>query len=79
MVARKKSFVANEWVENTDSDGESILTKFYKDQRRYAFPFQVNALITRMKQLREVLRRNHNWVVVVERSILSGKHIFPNR
>ena len=66
----------NDWLQNKDSKGENILTKFYNNQKRYSFTFQVNALITRVKQLKEALENNENSIIIVERSIYTDKNVF---
>lgn len=37
----------SEWCKTTDRDGKSVLSYFYEDTERYAFMFQINALMTR--------------------------------
>jgi deoxyadenosine/deoxycytidine kinase len=59
------------------SDGENILTKFYNDQPRYAFTFQVMAYSTRLSLLRRTIRENPNAkVIVCERSLDADRNIF---
>ena len=41
----------DEWNEIKDSNGESILEKFYNNQKEYAFSFQIMAYITRLRKL----------------------------
>lgn len=65
------------WAEIKDATGETILSKFYADSAKYAFPFQVMAYATRLAELRRIIRENPDCdVVVCERSLEADKHIF---
>jgi deoxyadenosine/deoxycytidine kinase len=57
--------------------GENILEKFYKDQTRYAFSFQVMAYASRLSLIRKAIEQNPECsVIVCERSLEADKHIF---
>ena len=43
----------DEWMETRDSDGQNILEKFYQDQKRWAFTFQMNSFISRAHRSQE--------------------------
>ena len=65
------------WESITDEAGNTILQKFYGDQRRYAFTFQVMAYITRLCMLKEAIKANPDYkVIIVERSLIADKNIF---
>ena len=66
----------DEWTTVTDSDGVSILQKYYADQKRYAFAFQMMAFITRVRRLREAFDRHPGKVIVTERSVFTDREIF---
>jgi len=64
----------DEWNKITDENGVTILEKFYADQYKYSFPFQMMAYISRLKLLRDTIKdirtqhskflsyaTNHNW------------------
>ena len=53
----------DEWNEIKDSSGESILEKFYKDQKEYAFSFQIMAYITRLRKLLQQIENNPDSIV----------------
>lgn len=63
------------WNEIKDTSGVTILEKYYQDQKRYAFPFQMMAYITRIN-----LIKNMNFppdsIVISERSIYTDREIF---
>lgn len=56
--------------------GENILQKFYADQEKYAFPFQVMAYASRLSMIRSVFENSGVNVIVCERSLDADKHIF---
>ena len=66
------------WTSICDSEtGESILEKFYKDPKTYAFAFQVMVYNTHLEAFRKVVRENPDCVLLIcERSIDAGRHIF---
>lgn len=65
------------WDTFRDENGEAILTKFYKDPKKFAFAFQVMAYSTRLSMLRELIRANPACeVVICERSLEADRHIF---
>jgi deoxyadenosine/deoxycytidine kinase len=58
--------------------GKNILELFYSDIERWAYTFQHVTLMTRINNTTEVLKRveGTNAVVVMERSILTDRHVF---
>ena len=43
----------DEWLATKDSDGEHILQKFYGNQKKWAFTFQMNSFISRVKKIQD--------------------------
>lgn len=43
----------DEWLKTEDSDGENILQKFYGDQEKWSFAFQMNSFISRVKKIQD--------------------------
>ena len=69
----------NEWLQTKDSSGENILQKFYENQEQWAFTFQMNSFISRVKKIQETFYKNDNGkekLVFVERSIYTDRHCF---
>ncbi len=66
------------WTSVCDSTtGESILEKFYKDPKQYAFAFQVMVYNTHLEAFRKVVNENPECALLIcERSIDAGRHIF---
>jgi deoxyadenosine/deoxycytidine kinase len=65
------------WNTVTDSSGVSILEKYYFDQKRYAFSFQMMAYITRLKQIRDCLAATPvDCIIITERCMYTDREIF---
>jgi deoxyadenosine/deoxycytidine kinase len=65
------------WQSVVDSDGETILAKFYRDPIKYAFSFQVMAYSTRLAMLRKTMCENPDCsVIICERSLEADRNIF---
>ena len=65
-----------EWESIKDKDGINILQKFYNDQEKYAFSFQILAFISRLSILKNTMKENPNATIIVERSFYTDKHVF---
>ena len=67
------------WEQFHDEEGKNILQKFYANQHRYAFTFQVMAFITRLSLLKKAIKENPNVdIIIIERSLCADKNIFMN-
>ena len=68
----------DEWNKVVDSQGVNILTKYYSNQNRYAFSFQMMAFITRIKQLNEAILKysNTDLIIITERCVFTDREIF---
>jgi len=65
------------WNTITDENGVTILEKYYSNQKKYAFSFQMMAYITRLKQLRDVINNSPNYTVIItERCLYTDYNIF---
>jgi deoxyadenosine/deoxycytidine kinase len=65
------------WQKIVDSNGEDILTKFYRDTPKYAFAFQIMAYTTRLAMLRNAIRENpYCHAIVCERSLEADCNVF---
>lgn len=63
------------WNTIKDSSGNTILEKYYENQEKYAFSFQMMAYITRLSILRKVLKDNYK-IIFMERSIYTDSSVF---
>lgn len=75
----------DQWNNIKDEDGVTILEKFYKDQNKYSFPFQMMAYITRLKLFKDTVTEcnkkfghlpNHHITIITERSLYTDKMVF---
>jgi deoxyadenosine/deoxycytidine kinase len=64
----------SEWMEIKDDNGEHILSKFYKNQDKYSFPFQMMAYISRLNKLKNALIEKKT--ILTERSLSTDKYVF---
>jgi deoxyadenosine/deoxycytidine kinase len=65
----------NVWNSVTDNEGVTILEKYYEDQHKYAFPFQMMAYISRLAVMREALTHDYD-VIIMERSMFTDFEVF---
>jgi len=66
----------SEWDNIKDHNGKTILEKFYADQSKYAFSFQMMAYISRLALLKRVIKKNPNAILITERSVFTDKEVF---
>jgi deoxyadenosine/deoxycytidine kinase len=82
----------DEWNKIKDENGVTILEKFYGDQNKYSFPFQMMAYISRLKLLKDIMltikhsqdefkRKQPNdtlpkYTIITERSLFTDKMVF---
>jgi deoxyadenosine/deoxycytidine kinase len=72
----------DEWSEIKDENGITILEKFYGDQEKYSFSFQMMAYVSRLKVLRDALKAfkhsdtQKQTIIITERSLYTDKMVF---
>ena len=69
----------DEWLNTVDSDNKNILEKFYEDQHRWSFTFQMNSFISRAHKISEAIKSNKTdkeLLLFVERSIYTDRYCF---
>lgn len=66
----------DEWETFTDENGVTMLEKFYADQDKYSFPFQMMACITRLDGLKKAIAQNPGAIIITERSLYTDKMVF---
>jgi len=66
----------DEWENIKDKSGNTMLEKFYSDQKRYSFSFQMMAFISRLVLLKDAIKENKNVVIITERSLFTDKSVF---
>ena len=68
----------DEWEKIQDEKGVTMLEKFYADQTKYSFSFQMMAYISRLKILRDTIRNHPERpiTIITERSLNTDKMVF---
>ena len=72
----------DEWLKTFDADGKNILEKFYENQDRWSFTFQMNSFISRAHRVEEITQSDSvtsnekEPLLIVERSIYTDRHCF---
>jgi deoxyadenosine/deoxycytidine kinase len=66
----------DDWETITDENGNTILQKFYADQERYSFAFQLMAYISRLAILKETIDKNPDAIIITERCLYTDKMVF---
>lgn len=66
----------DEWEEVRDVAGNTMLQKFYADQEKYSFPFQMMAYISRLNLLKTTVEKNSGAIIISERSLYTDKFVF---
>jgi deoxyadenosine/deoxycytidine kinase len=67
------------WTSLKNEDGTNLLELFYQDKKRWAYTFQNCAILTRLKNIKNVvdnLDLSKPQIIITERSILTDKYIF---
>lgn len=75
----------DDWEKIKDLQGNTMLKKFYSDQIKYSFAFQMMAYISRLKILRDTIKfikqnntelNGSKYIIITERSLFTDKHVF---
>lgn len=69
----------NEWTNIKDESGKDIIEKFYENQEKYSFSFQIMAYISRLSMLKNAInycKLNNIKLIVCERSLNTDKNVF---
>ena len=64
------------WETIQDASGNTMIQKFYADQNKYAFSFQIMAYISRLSLLKKAIRENPGSIIITERSLNTDKMVF---
>lgn len=65
-----------QWENIKDKNDNSILQKFYSNQKKYSFAFQMMAYISRLNLLRDTIKNNPSKIIITERSLFTDKYVF---
>lgn len=65
------------WESVKDKDNKNILERFYEDNKKYAFPFQIMAYVTRLNLITKTISENPDCkLIITERSLDADKNVF---
>ncbi len=65
------------WDTIRGQDGETILSKYYKNPEKYSFSFQMMAYTTRLMMLNKTIKENPSVeIIICERSLEADNNIF---
>lgn len=68
----------DQWLKLKNNNDENILQMFYKDNKRWSFTFQMNAFISRIKLLENIIKKNPNKLILTERTIHTDRNCFAS-
>ena len=66
----------DEWATIKDKEGNTILSKFYGNQKKYSFAFQMMAYISRLNLLKNAIKENPNSIIITERCLNTDRYVF---
>jgi deoxyadenosine/deoxycytidine kinase len=74
----------DEWESIKDKEGNTILQKFYADQKKYSFSFQMMAYLSRLALLKDTVddinKRKQSsgitYFIITERCLYTDRHVF---
>ena len=64
------------WQSITDENGRDIVSKFYENQTKYAFSFQMMAYISRIQTLKDAIKSHPDKIIITERCVHTDKEVF---
>lgn len=65
----------NLWESIKNSNNETMIECFYKEQEKYAFPFQVMAYVSRIALIKQAIANGYKYIFT-ERCIYTDKNVF---
>jgi len=68
-----------EWCSAKNAEGKSILQLFYEDKKRWGMTFQLFAFLSRLEDLKRMLREydtEEATIILTERSVLTDRYVF---
>jgi deoxyadenosine/deoxycytidine kinase len=66
----------DDWLSIKDTNDKNIIERYYGDQKKYAFPFQMLAYISRLSLLKKALHNNTYNYIITERSLFTDRNVF---
>ena len=66
----------DEWEKIKDKNNVTILAKFYDNQEKYSFAFQMMAYISRLSLLKRTIEQNPDAIIITERCLNTDRYVF---
>lgn len=66
----------DEWEKIKDKNNVTILAKFYENQEKYSFAFQMMAYISRLSLLKKTIEKNPDAIIITERCLNTDRYVF---
>lgn len=66
----------DEWEKIKDINNVTILSKFYQNQEKYSFAFQMMAYISRLALLKDAIENNPDSIIITERCLKTDRYVF---
>lgn len=66
----------DEWEKIKDKNNVTILAKFYDNQEKYSFAFQMMAYISRLSLLKKTIEKNSDAIIITERCLNTDRYVF---
>jgi deoxyadenosine/deoxycytidine kinase len=66
----------DDWESIKDKDNNTMLKKFYENQEKYSFAFQMMAYISRLALLKDTIEKYPNSVIITERCLNTDRYVF---
>ena len=66
----------DEWETIKDKNNNTMLKKFYENQEKYSFAFQMMAYISRLALLKETIKQYPEAIIITERCLNTDRYIF---
>jgi deoxyadenosine/deoxycytidine kinase len=64
------------WEALRNDKGESLLTLFYNDKKRWSYTFQNAAILTRLDAIKNAVKSAKKKILISERSVLTDRYVF---
>jgi len=66
----------DEWEKIKDKNNVTILSKFYDNQEKYSFAFQMMAYISRLSLLKRTIEKYPDAIIITERCLNTDRYVF---
>jgi deoxyadenosine/deoxycytidine kinase len=66
----------DEWESIKDKNNVTMSQKFYENQEKYSFAFQMMAYISRLSLLKDAIEKNPNSIIITERCLNTDRYVF---